>query len=51
MKELKYYYRVYKDCEIPDPEEEKYKFLGGLWKSLPIFLIKRFGPKIRKNFP
>jgi len=51
MKELKYYYRLYKDCEIPDPEEEKYKFLGNLWKSLPIFLIKRLGPKIRKNFP
>ncbi len=51
MYELKYYYRIYKDCEIPDPEEEKYKFLGGLWKSLPIFLIKRLGPNIRKNFP
>jgi len=51
IKEMKYYYKIYKDCEIPDPEEEKYKFLGGLWKSLPIFLIKRLGPKIRKNFP
>jgi len=51
MEELKYYYRIYKDCEIPDPEEEKYKSLGRLWKSLPIFLIKRLGPMIRKNFP
>jgi len=51
MKELKYYYRVYKDREIPDPEKEKYKFLGRLWKSLPIFLIRRLGPMIRKNFP
>ena len=51
MKELKYYYRLYKDREIPDPEKEKYKFLGRFWKSLPIFLIKRLGPMIRKNFP
>jgi len=51
MKELNYYYRVYKESDIPDPEKEKYKFLGGLWKSLPIFLIKRLGPMIRKNFP
>ena len=51
MKELNYHYKLFKDIEIPDPEKEKYKFLGGLWKSLPIFLIKRFGPKIRKNFP
>ena len=51
MKELKYYYRIYKETEIPDPEKEKYKFLGGLWKSLPTFLIKRLGPMIRKNFP
>ena len=51
MKELKYYYRLFKDIEIPDPEKEKYKFLSRFWKSLPIFLIKRLGPKIRKNFP
>jgi len=51
MKGLKYYYRSYKEREIPDPEEEKYKFLGKLWKSLPTFLIKRLGPNIRKNFP
>jgi FemAB-related protein (PEP-CTERM system-associated) len=50
MSELKYYYRLFKDVEIPDPEEEKYKFLGNIWKILPIFLIKRLGPMIRKNF-
>jgi len=50
MSELKYYYRLFKEVEIPDPEEEKYKFLGKLWGILPTFLIKRLGPKIRKNF-
>ncbi len=51
MKELNYYYKLYKNVEIPDPEKEKYKFLGRFWKSLPIFLIKKLGPVIRKNFP
>jgi len=51
MNELKYHHRVYKDCEIPDPEKEKYKSLGRIWKSLPIFIIKRLGPMVRKNFP
>jgi len=50
MTELKYYYRLFRDVKIPDPEEEKYKFLGKLWKILPMFLIKRLGPVIRKNF-
>ncbi len=48
--EIKYYYRLFKDVEIPDPEEEKYRFLGRLWKILPIFVIKKLGPIIRKNF-
>jgi len=51
MKELNYHYKLFKDIEIPDPEKEKYKFLGRFWKSLPIFLIKRLGPMVRKNFP
>jgi FemAB-related protein (PEP-CTERM system-associated) len=50
MNELKYYYRLFKDIEIPDPEEEKYKVLSKMWKFLPIFIIKRLGPMIRKNF-
>jgi hypothetical protein len=51
MKELKYFFKVYRECEVPDPEAKKFKFLGKVWSFLPTFLTRRVGPSIRKNFP
>jgi FemAB-related protein (PEP-CTERM system-associated) len=51
MEELKYFFKVYREREIPDPEVKKFKFLGKIWSFFPTFFTRRVGPSIRKNFP